>query len=72
VELNLVIFGFCGLALAAWDLVCYFHAPAARNKADMLNARAAGMEIYRQMRKRGALVKAGRRKTIPHVEKENL
>jgi hypothetical protein len=46
----LVIGIFCG----AWDFVCYFHAPSAREKAEMLEARAAGLELYRQMRKKGA------------------
>jgi len=46
----LVIGIFCG----GWDLVCYFHAPSAREKAEMLEARAAGLELYRQMRKKSA------------------
>jgi hypothetical protein len=46
----LVIGIFCG----GWDFVCYFHAASAREKAEMLEARAAGLELYRQMRKKGA------------------
>jgi hypothetical protein len=69
-ELGLVIFGFSGLVLAVWDLCCYFCASAARDKADMLNARAAGIELYKELRGRGGSVKIGRRKTISHTEKE--
>src|SRR5208283_1954114 len=46
----LVIGIFCG----GWDFVCYFHAPSAREKSEMLEARGAGLELYRQLRKKGA------------------
>ena len=43
-----------GCFLGGWDLLCYFSPEWAEDKADMLQARAKSIRLYRQLRKKPA------------------